>query len=237
MSKKWKVVLTVIASTVLVALIGGSVALADNSQQNVTGNPYLAAVATKLGVTEQVLTNAVSQAHKELANEVIDNALANAVTKGTITQAESNAIKAWLAEQPAPGDMQAMKDWWNQRPEVANSRIYKGMIWKYEVARRHGWCTGNFGINNDEFIAKVATILGKPVAVVQSAFQTAAADMKSVALQRALDNAVANGKLTQEEANQIKSWWDSRPAALDKVTPGARGCGPGGAFRGMMGRW
>jgi hypothetical protein len=237
MSKKWKTVLTVIASVVLVTLIGGSVALADNSQQTRGSNPYLAAVATKLGVTEQVLTDAIKQAHKDLAGSAVNNALANAVTKGTITEAESEAIKTWLAQQPAPGDKEAMKEWWSNRPQLTNPNVYKGMIWRYEFARVHGWCTGNFGVNNTEFINKVAVNLGKDQAVVQAAFQSAAVEMKSAAIQRSLDNAVKNGKLSQDEANQIKSWWDSRPAALDKFVPGIRGCGPRGDFRGMMGRY
>ena len=236
MSKKWKVILTVIASVVLVTLIGGSVALADNSQQSTNSNPYLAAVATKLGVTEQALTDAMKQAHKDMASAAVNNALANAVTKGVISQAESDALKAWLAQQPAPGDKEAMKQWWSKRPQLSNPKVYNGIIWKRDIIRLYGWCTGNLGINNDDFIAKVAANLSKDPAAVKNAFQSAAVDMKSAALQKSLDNAVKNGKITQDEANQIQSWWNSRPAALNKVAPGFGWFGIRGTMRHMMGR-
>lgn len=32
-----------------------------------------------------------------------------------------------------------------------------------------------------------------------------------------LEKAVENGTITQEEADQIQKWWDSRPEAMDKL--------------------
>jgi len=237
MSRKWKLIIAVIAGVVVLSLVGGSIALADNSQQSNSSNPYLAAVATKLGVDEATLTSAVKEAQKEIATTAINNALDNAVTKGIITTDEETALKTWLAQEPVNGDKAAMKTWWDQRPNLANPKVYNGMIWKRAVTRMYGWCTGNLGINNTDFINKVATLLNKPAADVQSAFQSAATDMKSAALQKSLDNAVKNGKITQDEANQIQSWWNSRPAAVDKLAPGPGGFGMRGTMKRMMGRF
>jgi hypothetical protein len=222
MSRKWKFFLAVIASAVVISLAGAAVAMANDGVTTTTteSNTYLAAVAAKLGVTEQVLTGAMTQARQELATTAINKKLADAVTKGTITQAESDAIKAWLALQPATDDKDAMKEWWSQRPELANSRIYNGLLFKGKITHMRGWACGVLGVNNDEFIAKLATILGKTTAVVQEAFQSAAGEMRTAAFEKALSNAVTDGKLTQDEANQIQSWWEQRPAALDKIAPG-----------------
>ena len=34
-----------------------------------------------------------------------------------------------------------------------------------------------------------------------------------------LQNAIDNGIITEDEANQIREWWQNRPAALDKLRP------------------
>jgi len=234
MSKKWKIVLAVIAAAVVLSLGGGAIVLADDPPA-ATSNPYLVAVATKLGVTEQALTDAMESARQELTSAAIDSALAKAVEKQQITEAEAAAIKGWIAQQPAIGDAAAMKAWWDARPELANPKVYNGLIWTGKFARMWGWCHGNLGIvNGGDFLKKVAEKLGKTEQEVKDAFQATAKEMQAAAFDKALANAVANGKLTQEEADQIQSWWAQRPAALDKLAPGlGGGCGRGG-IGGMM---
>jgi hypothetical protein len=43
--------------------------------------------------------------------------------------------------------------------------------------------------------------------------------------QERLDNAVENGVITQEEADQISAWMDARPDALDKLRRPGQGLG------------
>jgi hypothetical protein len=57
--------------------------------------------------------------------------------------------------------------------------------------------------------------------------------MKTDALTKSLANAVTNGKITQAEADQIQSWWNQRPAAVDKLAPNG-GFGFPGMGGGMM---
>ena len=66
MSKKWKIIMAVISGVVVLSLAGGAIALADEGQATAS-NPYLAAVAAKLGVTEQALVDAMRQARQQLA--------------------------------------------------------------------------------------------------------------------------------------------------------------------------
>jgi hypothetical protein len=76
---------------------------------------------------------------------------------------------------------------------------------------------------------------------LQNAFAQAQSEMREEALQNYLQNLVDNGKITQEQADQWKSWWQSRPEDLPFAHgfPGhgmmQRGFGgPGGGFHGCF---
>ena len=70
------------------------------------------------------------------------------------------------------------------------------------------------------FASRVAGILGLNESQVQDAFSQARAEMQDEAIQHKLDKMVENGRLTQEEADEYKEWYDSRP---DTLTPGFGG--------------
>lgn len=83
------------------------------------------------------------------------------------------------------------------------------------------------------FAARVAAKLGLEEAKIQDAFNQAARDIQNEAQQQKLDRMVAQGRLTQEQADQIKQWYQARPDALSPRFP-FRGPGfhGGGAERG-----
>jgi len=83
----------------------------------------------------------------------------------------------------------------------------------------------------DDFYNRVAQILGNGMTKdkLVTAMQQAAKEISDEALTNQLGQAVTNGKITQDEANQIKGWAAKRPSALDKLF-GFRGFGE------MMGR-
>ncbi len=223
MSRKWKILLIVLAAAVVLALGGTAIAMAADGtppEATTASNPLFAKVAATLGITEQALTNAFVQARTQVENQIIDKALANAVTNKAITQAESDAIKAWLAQRPEPPTKETLKTWWDARPTVANAGIYKRFLQAPARMRQFGYCLQRFGLADDVILPKVAKILNIDEATLRSAFQQAASELKQAQFDKALNNAVTNGKITQDEANQIKSWWASRPAALDKLAPG-----------------
>lgn len=70
------------------------------------------------------------------------------------------------------------------------------------------------------FASRVAGILGLNESQVQDAFKQARTEMQDEALQAKLDKMVESGRLTQEEADEYKEWYDSRP---DTLTPGFGG--------------
>ena len=68
------------------------------------------------------------------------------------------------------------------------------------------------------FIGKVAGILGLDEGQVADAFAQARSEMKAERLQNLIDQ----GVITQEEADQLKEWWEARP---DVTLPGPFGDG------------
>ncbi len=244
MSKKLKIIIAVAVGVVVLALSGVAIVMAEGGTTPTTtsasqSNTLFARAATTLGVTEQQLTDAFKQANTQADNQRIDQALALAVTKGTITQAESDAIKAWLAQKPAAPTKDTLKAWQDSEPKLTNPDALKGIL-GFDGKMMGAFC-GTDTNNTDlltQVVANLNTATGKSITLqeLQDALTQAAAQMKSDALTKSLANAVTNGKITQAEADQIQSWWNQRPAAVDKLTPyggfGFPGMGNGGMMRG-----
>jgi hypothetical protein len=81
--------------------------------------------------------------------------------------------------------------------------------------------------SGNTLFARVATILGIDQTKLEDAFAQAQKEMRDEALTDYLDKLVEEGKITQSEADQYGSWWDSKPDALDKLAPGFGGRGGG----------
>lgn len=77
--------------------------------------------------------------------------------------------------------------------------------------------TGSDGGPRQVFISKVAEILGLDEEQVADAFIQAHQEMWDEFQQQRLQEAVENGLITEEEADQIQEWWDSRPEALQNM--------------------
>jgi polyhydroxyalkanoate synthesis regulator phasin len=63
----------------------------------------------------------------------------------------------------------------------------------------------------DGLLARVAQILNIDVQKLKDAFTQALTEMRTERQNNGLDNLVNNGTLTQEQADQLKAWLDSRP--------------------------
>ena len=71
------------------------------------------------------------------------------------------------------------------------------------------------------FISKVANILGLEEEQVADAFIQARQEMFQEAQEQRLQQAIEDGLITEEEATQIREWWQDRPDALQNL--GQRG--------------
>jgi hypothetical protein len=245
MSKKLKIILALAAGVVVLSLGSGAMVMAADGTTTTTpattttlgsqNNTLLTAVATTLGVTEQQLADAFQQATTQEENQNITTALATAVKNGTITQADSDAIQAWLAERPTSPTQSNMKAWEAEKPQISNPDALKDILGCKGLMMP--WAS-DLATNDTTLLSDVVAILNKAagksitVSQLQAAITQAEAQMKSDALTQALANAVANGTITQDEANQIQSWWNQRPSAVDKLP----GSGFFGKRFGFMGR-
>jgi outer membrane murein-binding lipoprotein Lpp len=82
--------------------------------------------------------------------------------------------------------------------------------------------------------ARVAAILGINQKMLEDAVAKAKGDMANEALDTRLKEAVATGKLTQKQADDYSTWWQSRPQNM----PGLGKVGPVGGIPFMGGmRW
>lgn len=71
-------------------------------------------------------------------------------------------------------------------------------------------------------LARVATILGGNVTEQRliDAFKQANIEARNSAINRALERAVSDNRVSSAEAEQIRQWWQGRPAAVDKLISG-----------------
>ncbi len=69
------------------------------------------------------------------------------------------------------------------------------------------------------FAARLATILGVDEASVQDAMKQASKEIQDEVMQKKLDNMVAKGLITQEQADQMAEWYQSRPDVLSPSGP------------------
>jgi hypothetical protein len=84
-------------------------------------------------------------------------------------------------------------------------------------------------------MARVASILGIDQKKLEDAFAKAQKEAADSALDARLKQMVEAGKMTQAQADQYKSWWQSRPDTIPGA--GANGfMGPMGRFGGHMPR-
>ena len=70
---------------------------------------------------------------------------------------------------------------------------------------------------HDVFVSKVAEKLGLDEETVATAIEEAREEMRQEALEKRLQEAVDEGTITQDEADQILQWMKSRPEALDEL--------------------
>ena len=139
MSKKVKVLVSVLVAVVLLTMGGTATVLAQEGEPAPTPEPstttlmatanttgLLARVAEKLGITEEELINAFKQAQQEMRDEAFFRYLDKAVEEGLIDEGEAEAIKQW----------------WGQRPEVLGSGLFPGVFGTSALCGIHMWSHG-----------------------------------------------------------------------------------------------
>jgi hypothetical protein len=118
MSKKMKVLISVLVAILVFAIGGTTLALAQNGdvedaeEEEMTQEVFpgigsgelLSRVAEKLGITEDELREAIQQAQGEIAEEsltdYLNQLLDKALAEGLLNESEVQEIKGWWADRP-----------------------------------------------------------------------------------------------------------------------------------------
>ena len=133
MSKRMKALIAVVAA-ILVLTVGGTAMVMAQDEPPPTpetgANGLLARVAQILDIPQDDLVNAfkqtrqeMMQARQEMREEACIRSLDKAVEKERITQEEADAIK----------------EWWEQKPEVMGSGQFGRALGSQTLRRGHSW--------------------------------------------------------------------------------------------------
>lgn len=97
-------------------------------------------------------------------------------------------------------------------PEAsAKGLLATGVEPRVELGKAFGFVGDNMSAG---LLVRVAEILDIDREELVNAFKQAQQEIREEALIRALDRAVEKGRITEEEANEIKEWYEQRPEVL-----------------------
>jgi uncharacterized membrane protein len=103
LKKRTIIIIGVVVALLLAGTIAG-VAYAQTGTDTGTGKTFVARVAEILGIDQQKVQDAFTQAQKEMQNEALDKWLNNMVSAGRMTQAQADEYKQWIQARPdVPG--------------------------------------------------------------------------------------------------------------------------------------
>ncbi len=155
--KKKLILLAVLATTLVLAATLGGVALAQTgTTDNTSSKTLIGRVATILGIDQQTVENAFTQARKDMQTEELDSYLKNLVAKDKITQEQADQYMTWWKSRPdmsqyqqqlrewmqaRPGFPSEMKDWQEAMPDdVPLPRVFGARGFRGGMKGGRGFC-------------------------------------------------------------------------------------------------
>jgi hypothetical protein len=213
--KVWKTRKFMVLSAVLVAVLvvgaTAGVALAQDEPEGKRGALF-SRVAEILGVEQQKVEDAFTQATKELRDEAQDEQLQSLVESGKITQQEADEYKAWLESRPDIPRI-PLRD-----PEQL---VEKGIITQEQLDDYTAWMESKPDIpigsylrenKTDELFNKMVENgkLTQEQADDYRAWIESKPDMPVVRPGK-LEQLVEEGAITQEQADAYTTWLEAKP--------------------------
>ena len=99
MKRRWLIVSAVVG-LLAVAIVGAGIVAAQSSDGDSAVSAFSARVAAILGLDEQTVDDAITQARKELKEERLQERLDEKVAAGAITQEQADEYMAWIQSKP-----------------------------------------------------------------------------------------------------------------------------------------
>ena len=215
MRKRW--ILIALSVGLLAALVTGGVALAWGGPGGGWGwgrgnheerqSAVAAKVAEILGTDAEETANAIKQANQEVREEAQQAALDDfagrvAGTLGTDAEATAAAI-AQVADEMRSEALES-----RLQAAIDSGRITEEEAQEYrDKANSNGWRGKGFGFKGgdaQEFADRVGAILNADGGDVADAMEQAIAGIRAEALESRLQAAIDSGRITEEEAAEIR---------------------------------
>ena len=127
MSKKVKILISLVVAILLLAMGGTATVMAQEEESipppRTGGEGVLARVADILDIPQEELASAFNQARQEMKQVTFHRFLNKAVGQGRLTQDEADPII----------------NWWEQRPEAVDRSCLPRFFNSPPLAKGHGW--------------------------------------------------------------------------------------------------
>ena len=121
MWRKRKFIIMLLGAILIVAATISGVAMAQDSEEDSQADSLLGRVAAILGIDQQKVEDAFTQAQAEMQEAALDKYLQKLVDEGKITEEEATEYKAWLEARPDMTEyFDKMKDWMESRPDISD---------------------------------------------------------------------------------------------------------------------
>ena len=126
MSKKVKVLISVLVAAVLLT-VGATATVMAEGEEETTPPPEAGAkgllerVADILEIDKEDLIDAFQQAQQEMRGKAFIRRLDKAVEEGRINQEQADEIIKWWEQRPDD----AIREWWGQKPDVIEPGMFK----------------------------------------------------------------------------------------------------------------
>ena len=216
--KKW---LLAVAGVAVVAVIGAGVVMAQTPGAG-TGTSFLDRVAQKLGITTPKLENAIKSARTDQIDEALKN--------GQITQQQADALKQKLSQSPNGGAFGF---------GFGMGHMGRGAFGRggpFGLMGAADKLAGFLGISQSQLVTELQAP-NATLATVAQAHGKSRNDLKTFitnTAKSALDTAVKDGKITQQQESNMLSQLNSHlDQLIDGTFFGGRGRGmPFGGGRG-----
>ena len=169
--RKLRIIIPTAIAVVAVAVVGFSIALAQENEKGDSNASKLAAkVAEILGLDAAVVDDAIKQARKELRDEAVQNKLNAMVEKGQLTQEQADEYLNWIQSRPEGipamrkqffGKMGHHKGWKGHDRFFGSRNYFKGELSLEDVQKKLNAMVEDGDITQEEADAKLKAVQAK----------------------------------------------------------------------------
>ena len=217
-TKRFLILVPVLAVVLLFGIMAGVVFAQNGNDGHDPNQDILARVAQILGIDQQKLADAFNQARTEFEAQRLDKL----VQDGKITQEQADQLKAWEAARPDPkSDPQKFEEWLKSRPdipfmgppgpppnmdEMLDKLVQDGKITQEQADQLKTWEAAKPDPKADPQKFEEWLKSRPNIPSLRPPGPPTRLNMNEM-----LDNLVKDGKITQEQADQLKAWEAARP--------------------------